>query len=709
MPARSLSTQRFRGWSSESFDPVPSATVIEDKTARPAMPEETIQQPLMPHFEPRRQPSGPPTGTTAQKDAGFARFLRKHSSPTHNRVTAGGRIVPMEKRDSPPKFDLSRSQTSAEAFQHALKIDPDPSGSVNGTPLSFERDTLNHFQTQIAPPSVVDREDGRCRVPPQDTGARNEQLKSETADLNHTQAHDLHSSAMPFVPVFEPHYVTSHLPSGSNFYTLQQLDVTFPPNRPFEWPYGGGHSPVGVAQDIFDGVEPTTRLLVSSQTCLVQAEIHFNNLDRQLKAIDRHRAMSSHDPNLAAQRYAIVEKRAEAKELVTRLSAQVEALQFLKGPLIEALASSGLMASAQPFVPQSNGPQSRETSRPPTAGGSVDLSIDADRGFVEKHPSAGKRVIIPIVAPPPSSPSISKSKRGSANKELSTSPVREGTPWGIYYRPASGTTSLDTMRRHAPSIAKNHIDRFEDSYLREPQIFGWTGDRPDPLPAELEAWTELYYDALRLPDGVITVFTLDDGDVFEVCGANLQQPRSGRGSAVEHEYWKRKPAFTNVMLDNLRAKARIVNDEQYEVNYLLGLGDGNDVVSIRSEEGGVQLSKSANIQEQLEKAIRIEAGRRQQTASAPETVPAMSTSENLVISDCDLSTKGYSSVSVQNVNATVRLPPSLDGAPEIKSRDAKAILTAASKNRSPRFLHRSVTGAGAWYGPYWRKAVATDD
>ncbi|OJD25222.1 hypothetical protein ACJ73_03409 [Blastomyces percursus] len=56
---------------------------------------------------PRRQPLNAPQGTLAQSDAGFARFLKDHASPKHHRVTAGGRIVPMNLASSPaPKFKL---------------------------------------------------------------------------------------------------------------------------------------------------------------------------------------------------------------------------------------------------------------------------------------------------------------------------------------------------------------------------------------------------------------------------------------------------------------------------------------------------------------------------------------------------------------------------------------------------------------------------
>ncbi|PGH02270.1 hypothetical protein GX51_04710 [Blastomyces parvus] len=65
---------------------------------------------------PRRQPLNAPQGTLAQSDAGFARFLKEHASPKHHRVTAGGRIVPMNLASSPaPEFKLPVK--SSEQFE----------------------------------------------------------------------------------------------------------------------------------------------------------------------------------------------------------------------------------------------------------------------------------------------------------------------------------------------------------------------------------------------------------------------------------------------------------------------------------------------------------------------------------------------------------------------------------------------------------------
>lgn len=53
-----------------------------------------------------RQPDLVPGSGLAEVDEGFARFLKEHSSPTHHRVTAAGRVIPFEKDPPPPEFKL---------------------------------------------------------------------------------------------------------------------------------------------------------------------------------------------------------------------------------------------------------------------------------------------------------------------------------------------------------------------------------------------------------------------------------------------------------------------------------------------------------------------------------------------------------------------------------------------------------------------------
>ncbi|PGH26957.1 hypothetical protein AJ80_01341 [Polytolypa hystricis UAMH7299] len=83
---------------------------------------------------PVRQPVNAPQGTLAQVDAGFARFLKEHSSPKHQRVTAGGRIVPMNLSGSPaPEFKLP---TPASEQSCPMKGDKNRSANKAKSPTS---------------------------------------------------------------------------------------------------------------------------------------------------------------------------------------------------------------------------------------------------------------------------------------------------------------------------------------------------------------------------------------------------------------------------------------------------------------------------------------------------------------------------------------------------------------------------------------------
>ncbi|KAL2044168.1 hypothetical protein N7G274_002873 [Stereocaulon virgatum] len=53
------------------------------------------------------QPFAPPETSALQRNDGFFRFLKQHASPPHQRVTAGGRIVPAGPSSPPPMFDYA--------------------------------------------------------------------------------------------------------------------------------------------------------------------------------------------------------------------------------------------------------------------------------------------------------------------------------------------------------------------------------------------------------------------------------------------------------------------------------------------------------------------------------------------------------------------------------------------------------------------------
>lgn len=89
---------RARGLSSDSKNSMDSEA--EELLFKRTEPNEQKQ--------PYRQPECPPDTPLAQVHAGFRKFLKEHTSPPHNRVTAGGRIVPVGPHATlPPSFNLS--------------------------------------------------------------------------------------------------------------------------------------------------------------------------------------------------------------------------------------------------------------------------------------------------------------------------------------------------------------------------------------------------------------------------------------------------------------------------------------------------------------------------------------------------------------------------------------------------------------------------
>ena len=118
---------------------------------------------MTPQVFPIRQPYGPPDTTLRQFHVGFARFIKEHASPLHNRVTAGGRIVPAGPRSPPPTFHIESidkllSKIEADGGKDGLNSDkasqeqPKTYGNmqsaeipIDNTQKSF-RDIVNQLQ-----------------------------------------------------------------------------------------------------------------------------------------------------------------------------------------------------------------------------------------------------------------------------------------------------------------------------------------------------------------------------------------------------------------------------------------------------------------------------------------------------------------------------------------------------------------------------------
>ena len=80
---------------------------------------------------------------------GFVRFLKQHASPPHNRVTAGGRIVPAGPNSPPPMFNFeSLTGMAEENRRNASNIPPlsAPPGLAAGLSSGWPRVRYNDFK-----------------------------------------------------------------------------------------------------------------------------------------------------------------------------------------------------------------------------------------------------------------------------------------------------------------------------------------------------------------------------------------------------------------------------------------------------------------------------------------------------------------------------------------------------------------------------------
>ncbi|KAI1916636.1 hypothetical protein LOZ61_000904 [Ophidiomyces ophidiicola] len=103
---------------------------------------------------PRRQPVNAPQGTLAQSHAGFARFLKEHSSPKHHRVTAGGRIVPMSFHAPAPEFKLFINGVAGSCLEdHELPPMNEPLQHISKPEAHHKNAIVRQQRSPFAPKS----------------------------------------------------------------------------------------------------------------------------------------------------------------------------------------------------------------------------------------------------------------------------------------------------------------------------------------------------------------------------------------------------------------------------------------------------------------------------------------------------------------------------------------------------------------------------
>ncbi|KAG6002533.1 hypothetical protein E4U21_002993 [Claviceps maximensis] len=84
----------------------------------------------------QHEPIGAPPGLSAQRDEGFQRFYKAVVSPTHVRVTAGGRIVPNTRGSTSPTAKWSREKPGVEHSFTSRSSSHGTYGDTSGIPLA---------------------------------------------------------------------------------------------------------------------------------------------------------------------------------------------------------------------------------------------------------------------------------------------------------------------------------------------------------------------------------------------------------------------------------------------------------------------------------------------------------------------------------------------------------------------------------------------
>ncbi|OQU94586.1 hypothetical protein CLAIMM_00921 isoform 2 [Cladophialophora immunda] len=571
MSNRRTASDRPRGWSQESSSSQEEVILYRGNRIVNA---------------PERQPTVPPSEHRAQQDEGFARFLKKHSSPTHQRVTAGGRIVPMEQRARPPVFSLPQANPDTEADRKNNTRD-----EVNGvtkpraTAQSEAKETMTDNNIPQPQPLSHSHVPGAAGVADAcgTTAAANFNVLPLNSVFAYEGAHHQpnYLQAVTSAPYYPPVAGDGYFMQNPQLYTAGATPLpgfNNPFGLAFPLPYVPNPQILGLPPSCGITTTPTDSQPQEdgyNRHMLSESTANFEELDRQLKAIDRHRAMTELDPCLKDQRFAIAQLRGEYKSQMTYWSEKLGLDPKALAKNTTHQPNSTLNVKAATYVPLMTLP-SPETFPIGTGNGSAPqtMQFEAER---PKFDVRSTRRPIPIVPPPEDSPSPKKDvddRAGSKTESIEVDEwgLRIGAPPPEIQRQQS--QMLEQLVRESsisplgssenalivtPGPSSQSISPQEHpGAMQEAQMMleigseseEWLPTKPGRAPPTVEACYEVQLDAMRLPPGVTSKVRMPDGTITEVRGRGLQRPPSFEMDDFEKRYWTKKPIVTKEMWKN---------------------------------------------------------------------------------------------------------------------------------------------------------------
>ncbi|KAK5103619.1 hypothetical protein LTS08_003037 [Lithohypha guttulata] len=499
-------------------------------------------------LRPDRQPTFPPP-VERQKDEGFVKFLKKHSSPTHNRITAGGRIVPMEPR-SPPPFSLPSNITNC------------PQAQSSSQPSDKNTGKTDDNQWTLLPPHSQDQNDYILQ---------NEREQALQFNVEPPSMSDLGA----------PHDVYSY--SGHSGYGYQGTQMAMgnvpapmvmpsPVHTMYSTPQAGGpvmhQSPtqqilmgyqhngmpnMGMGVSLVDQYNadgwPVFNLayaqpmppqqVMPPQQMLAAYEQHYASLDQQLKDIDRHRAMHHLDARLAAQRKVIVQQRSDAKDTIK----EFQVMLGLRRQFNTSQDSwdTGFNVDAPAYIPRTNITAGSTVTHKPS------FDIFQDSSAIEKPRLNGQKRVIPIVAPPERR-DMAKPGQNVPSRYLSEKQSTNADGWAIddvpgpantesgqddsYGMGSQGQLSLeyipsstsDSGQRSGSSSQETSWGAAHDLSDKEETKLGQVVQvipASNAPPVDITHEYRLIHEALQRPKNVSTQVRVLDGTVMNVRGQEI--------------------------------------------------------------------------------------------------------------------------------------------------------------------------------------------
>jgi hypothetical protein len=318
------------------------------------------------------------------------------------------------------------------------------------------------------------------------------------------------------------------------------------------------------------------------QHMLLAAKGTFEELDKQLKSIDRLRATINHDIHVTNQRMAIVTQRADVKKEITYWEEKLAFEQNNQAATRHHATQQGspLNVQAESYIPLKSAPVT--AIQPLSANIIVDSKSERfDASTKTSQPTTkARRCAIPIVAPPKESPPAKGAVRKVVESVFSSPATDPGVDeWGVRIgrppphierkqsemlaailrsqsdspdEPVGSSVIASTSQASSKSSSFNQQ---AVAVIPEPvnendsETVEWLPVKPGNAPASVEAYYELQLDAMRLPQGVVSKVRLPDGTYHEVPGRGLQRPPSFNMDDFERRYWTSKPVVTKEMSD----------------------------------------------------------------------------------------------------------------------------------------------------------------